>query len=392
VTRFLVSTTGDEFARRVRLAVTDQVDVRPALSAANAARFMMELSAGEIPEVVVFGPGVATDVALDVAGYLDQKHPGTVVVLATGVGPDEWLLAMRAGIREVAAPDAELADLRNLLQRAAATAATRRATLTPQVAEPRGRVIPVISPKGGTGKTTVATNLAVGLAKMAPQRTVIVDLDLQFGDVASALRLAPEQDLSAVLRAGDIDAMALKTFLTPHRTGVFALCAPDSPAVADSISGEDVSKLIGLLATQFRYVVVDTAPGLVETTLAVLDEATDVVMVCGMDVPSIRGVHKELAILDELGFDQFSRHLLLNFADRNSGLTVADVETVVGAGVDLVLPRSKAVPLSTNRGVPLLESGVRDNATKALQSLVGRFQVQLAKTGKHGPKHRALSR
>ena len=99
-----------------------------------------------------------------------------------------------------------------------------------------------------------------------------------------------------------------------------------------------------------------------------------------MDVPSIRGLAKELDILRELSLTRMTQHILVNFADRRSGLTVKDVETVIGTGVDVVLPRSKAVPLSTNRGVPLLQSGGRDAVAKELHRLVARFQPQLKKT------------
>lgn len=392
--RVLVSTTSDEFARRVRLAVGgDSVEPLPAISPSHAPRLMVQLAMGEAPDAVIFGPGVPTQAAFALAARIDEQLPGTSVVLANGAGPDEWLAAMRAGIRDVLAPDADVADLRIVLERAAAAAAARRRAAAPAAAgRLRGKVIPVASPKGGCGKTTVATNLAVGLAQLAPQQTVIVDLDLQFGDVGTALQLTPDQGLADALSVEHLDAMALKTFLMPHPSGLYALCAPDSPARADTITGDDVATLIGLLADEFRFVIVDTAPGLIEHTLAVFDQASDAVMVAGMDVPSIRGLAKELAILRELSLTRMTQHVLVNFADRRSGLTVKDVEAVIGTPVDIVLPRSKAVPLSTNRGVPLLQSGGRDPVAKQLHRLVARFQPQLKNSTGHEARHRAWSR
>ena len=404
---FVVSTTSDEFARRVRLAVGGD-SVRVLVAAPGQQRriadsdmsgricdpmgVVVQLTAAEMPDVLVFGPGVPTATALAVATFLDERYPGTSVVLATGVGPDEWLAAMQVGIRDVVDPDTNVADLRIVLERAAVAAIARGRAAAPAVGRLRGKVVPIASPKGGCGKTTVATNLAVGLAKLAPNETVIVDLDLQFGDVATALQLTPEHSLAAALSVEHLDAMALKTFLTPHPSGLYALCAPDSPARADTITGDDVATLIGLLADEFRFVIVDTAPGLIEHTLAVFDQASDAVMVAGMDVPSIRGLAKELAILSELSLTRMTQHVLVNFADRRSGLTVKDVEAVIGTGVDIVLPRSKAVPLSTNRGVPLLQSGGRDAAAQQLHRLVGRFQPQLKKSSGHAARHRAWAR
>ncbi|SDO20690.1 pilus assembly protein CpaE [Nakamurella panacisegetis] len=407
--RTVVMTTSAEFERRVRLAIgADSVESMDPGGAAgqpdghrragdpvviDAARLMVSLGVGEPPDVVVIGPDIPMAAALNIAAHIDQRHLPTSVVLANGVGPDEWLLAMQAGIRDVIAADAEVSDLRLVLDRAAsAAAAQRHAALTTGPGGSRGRVIPVVSPKGGCGKTTVASNLAVGLAALAPHQTVIVDLDLQFGDIATALQLAPEQGIAQAVAAKDLDAMALKTFLTPHSTGLYSLCAPQTPAECDVITGEDVGRLIDLLAQEFRYVVIDTAPGLTEHTLAVLDRASDAVLVCGMDVPSIRGLHKELSILHELSLDGMTQHVLCNFADRHSGLTVKDVEAVIGRGVDLVIPRSKAVPLSTNRGVPLLQSRTRDAVTKNLQQLVALFQPQLKKAAGRAPRHRAMAR
>jgi pilus assembly protein CpaE len=235
-------------------------------------------------------------------------------------------------------------------------------------------VISVVSPKGGVGKTTVATNLAVGLAGTAPQATVLVDLDLQFGDVASGLDLDPEYYLPAAVRGpAATDTMVLKTFLTLHETGLYVLCAPEVPVDADGITAEDVARLLRMLAAEFRYVVVDTAPGLSDHTLAAMDETTDLVLLTSMDVPGLRGLRKELDTLRELKLLERHTQVVVNFADPSSGLSRADVEATIGAPVDLMLPRSKAAPASVNLGVPLLQSGVRDPMTKQLRALVSCF-------------------
>ncbi|MCF4122811.1 AAA family ATPase [Antribacter sp. KLBMP9083] len=252
----------------------------------------------------------------------------------------------------------------------AATAADASQRRDP--AASRGRVVSVLSPKGGVGKTTVATNLAVGLAKAAPGSTVLVDLDVQFGDVASALNLAPQHSLADMVGdAASRDAMVLKTLLTQHETGLHVICGVDSPAAADGVTADDVSRLLATLAAEFRYVVVDTAPGLLEHTLAVLDQTTDPLLVTSMDVPGVRGLRKELETLDALGVG--SPFIALNLTDRHSGMSVADVEATIGTGVDLLLPRSRALAASVNLGVPLIQSGGRDVMTKRLRVLVDHY-------------------
>ena len=301
---------------------------------------------------------------------------------------------MRSGIRDLLPPSANVPEIRDALERASLAANGRRRVLRPVSETERytGRVITIASPKGGVGKTTVSTNLAIGLTAAAPQSTVLVDLDVQFGDVASALSLVPEYTLPDVVRGpASEDTMVLKTFLTQHPSGLYAVCGAESPAAGDTVRGEDVTRLLASLAREFRYVVVDTAPGLSEQTLAALDRATDVVMLTSMDVPGVRGLRKELDVLRELCMIPAGRHVVMNFADPKGGLSVRDVETTIGTGVDVVLPRSAAVPASTNQGVPLLQSG--SSATRWSRScsrLVSRFAATpLMKPGRYRAKHRA---
>jgi len=283
-----------------------------------------------------------------------------------------------------------------VLERAGRIAAGRRRALRPagEAGSSTGRVITVASPKGGVGKTTVSTNLAVGLARLAPQSTVLVDLDVQFGDVASALQLVPEYCLpDAVHGPASADPLILKTFLTQHSTGLYAVCGAESPAAGDNITAAQVTRLLATLAQEFRYVVVDTAPGLSEHTLAALESATDVVMVSSMDVPGVRGLRKELDVLEELALLPAGRHLVVNFADTKGGLSTVDVEKTLGTPLDVVLPRSRSVTLSTNVGVPLLQSGTRDPMTRELRKLVARFGVApVVKPGRRGARHRAGTR
>jgi len=207
-----------------------------------------------------------------------------------------------------------------------------------------------------------------------PNSTVLVDLDVQFGDVASALDLEPEHFLAdAVHGPARRDSMVLKTFLTQHRSGLYVICAPSSPAEADAITADDVTHLLDMLAAEFRHVVLDTAPGLSETTLAALDQTSDLVMLSSMDVPGVRGMRKELDTLDRIGQRFESRQIVMNLVDRRGLLSVEDVEATLGTGIDLLLPRSKAVLPSVNQGIPLLEVGGRDPMTKQLRRLVDRL-------------------
>ena len=378
MSRFLALTASADFERALAgaLGAPHELQVlEAALAGGIPADFLARNTGGPV-DVVVFGPGVNTGQMLSLAADLDRLYPDIVVVLAIAATAELMMAAMRAGIREIVAPDAPPAELRQALDRAAQTAAIRRPAVSTGANQQqgRGRVISVMSPKGGVGKTTVATNLAVGLAKAAPMGVVIVDLDLQFGDVASGLGLEPEYTMSdAVSGAASSDAMVLKAFLTPHPSGCYAMCAPRRPAEADLIKPAQVATLINQLSLEFEYVILDTTPGLGDVLLALLELATDGIWVCGMDLPSVRGLNHALEVLRQLDLVPPSNTVVLNFADRHSGLTVKDVEATIGLPVDILLPRSRTVPFSTNSGIPMLQNNRKDPAAKGLTSLVERI-------------------
>ena len=377
MTRVVLAAGSPELAARLRAVRVDLEVLPPGRLPSEPLRLFEQVRGGELPEVVVVGPTAPLQDALALTSLLAADWHGVSVVLAADPSAEEWPAVMRAGVCDVVAPDAEGADLRAVLDRAAQAALARRRVLRPvsDAGPGLGRVITVASPKGGVGKTTLSTNLAVGLSAAGPHSTVLVDLDVQFGDCASALGLVPEYTLPDVVHGPACeDSMVLKTFLTQHSSGLFAICGSESPAAGDTVTGEDVSRLLASLTRQFRYVVVDTAPGLSEQTLAALDQASDAVLISSMDVAGVRGLRKELDLLTELELVPAGRHIVLNYADRKHGLALADVEVALGTSADVVLPLSSAVPVSSNEGVPLLQRPQgREPVTKELRRLVDRF-------------------
>ncbi|MDP9887117.1 AAA family ATPase [Pseudarthrobacter enclensis] len=380
MSRFVLLSPNADFDQKLRAAVANglrgsvQTIASDILPAGPAELF--GLLNQEQPEVLIIGPDVPYEEALRFAKVFDVQLPGLSLVLVSDVQPEFLLHAMRAGVRDILSPQADAAEIRVLLERACQSFATRHRSPDAQQAEAntKGLVIGVFSPKGGVGKTTLATNIAIGLGQIAPMSVVIVDLDLQFGDVASGLYLNPEHTVTdAVTPAAAQDSLVLKAFLTVHPAGIYALCAPPNPVDADHITPDQVSRLLEQLAQEFQYVVVDTAPGMPEIGLAAMEQCTDVVWVSAMDIPSLRGLRSGLEVLRQLEIMPESRHVVLNMADNKTGLNVQDVESTIGAPVDVSVPRSRAVARSTNRGIPLLQESKKDPAVKSLRQLVERF-------------------
>ncbi|MCH1883726.1 AAA family ATPase [Agrococcus sp. ARC_14] len=361
---------------------------------ADPAHLLAQLQEQSLPDILVLDATRSPEDALALAARFDREVPGTAIVLI-GDADTLSLDAMRAGVRDVIDAGTGVEELRVALGRVAQSLAVHRAqpvdpvTAMPILQAP-GRVLSVLSPKGGAGKTTLATNLAVGLATATPGSVVLVDLDVQFGDVATALGISPEYTLDDVVHGASLhDPIALKTHLTLHPSGLSVICAPESPASADAISGDQVSALLSTLSTQFRYVVVDTAAGLGARTLAVLDHTTDPLLLSTFDVAGARGLAKEMATLRELGMLTNARQVVLNFADPKSGLSTQDVEATIRSKVDLTIPHSRAVSASLNMGVPLLQHKPRDPVSKQVGKLLAYYADAAAKRG--NGRHRAAA-
>lgn len=205
---------------------------------------------------------------------------------------------------------------------------------------------------------------------------VLVDLDLQFGDIASTLDLTPSNTMEDALKAeAAADNLVLKTMLTVHPANFYVLCGADSPAANDRVTGGQITRLLEQLSMQFSYIVVDTAGGLSEPTLAALEMTDDAVIVSTMDVACVRGVRKAVELLAELSLLPASRSLVLNLADNQSGMKVKDVEAVVGLPVDVVIPRSSEVQLAANHGTPImLHKKKAGPFAKAIRNLISHVE------------------
>ncbi|MCC2594134.1 AAA family ATPase [Tessaracoccus sp. OS52] len=365
MSRILLITSDPGVQQRFNEVVAQALDVLPSSVLGDPATVSQALA--NRPSILIVDATQDPEGALSLADWTREYH--RIPVILVGDQNDAWLAvrALRAGVVDVVDAAAPARDFRAAVERVP----VQQPLNGQQAQRQTGRVVTVASPKGGVGKTTVASNLAIGIAQQAHENTVIVDLDIHFGDVASALNLEPEYSLPDTTKAAAAgDALALKTFLTRHESGLFVVPGSDSPAAADAVSAEDIHNLLKLLAESFAYVVVDTSPGLTEHTLAALDATDHQVLVSSLDVPGIRGLRKEMETLTELGMLLPNRQVVINFADPARGLSLEDVEATLGSKINLAIPPTKLIPISVNQGVPLLHSHGTDKVTKSLRALV----------------------
>ncbi len=323
-------------------------------------------------DTVVLGPSVDGELAIDFADHMRASNP-TLGVVMVRRRIDAALLtqALRAGVREVVA-ERDLAGLGDAVRRSQKlTFALRNPgqTQVSQGAEPTGRLYTVFSPKGGAGKTTLAVNLGVALAGRG-YRTLVVDLDLAFGDVPISLGLRPEHDFHEVVALGErLDGAALDRLVTVHPSGLHVLAPPTDPGVNEQASVALVQRLLHVATMQYQYVIADTAPTLDERTITAMESSEAVFLLTTLDIPSLKNAKIAVETLRLVNFPTDRLRVVMNRSDSRVGLDLGEVERSLGVPVVGFIPSSRLVPATTNRGVPIVTEKPKHAVSTAIQSL-----------------------
>jgi len=324
------------------------------------------------PEVICIGSDLPQECALEMTRVIVQLSPAIEVVIVREPSASIWAQASRFGARDVVDPDATINEFVTAIDAAAQRAVSLRShmQLVSGKDQQLGKVIVVLSPKGGSGKTTVAVNIAEAIAQRAPERTVLIDLDCQFGDVATALGLEPERTLTDLGALSEMDQTAFKLFLTREVSGnLFVLPSSGTPDEADLIDESKAIDILKLARTDFDYVIVDTAAGIDERSLAAISEATDLLFVASMDVTSIRNLIKELDLLEKLGPSLQHRHFVLNRVDSSSGLKTKDIVDAVGLPISHTVEASPLVVQRANAGKAVVLTEPKSAVAKQLREI-----------------------
>ncbi|HZU73353.1 MAG TPA: P-loop NTPase [Acidimicrobiales bacterium] len=352
---------------------------------------MLDAGLAEHPGVVlVLGPSQSDEEILDRIGGIIRSRQGVGAVLVVQQSSAALLrTALRAGIDdavEMRAAEAELQDVvREISYRLSselASGSVERSVEAPRRSGKKGRITTVFSPKGGVGKSVVAVNLAAALARKSNDPVALIDLDLQFGDVAVMLRMAPNRNIvDAAASADRLDAVMAKSLLTrEQQTGVFVLPAPGEPALAGDVNPAAVSALFEALREMGAHVVVDTPTGLSDLVLHILADSDDVVFVVGMDIPSVKNARLGLQAFELLEIPLDRVMVVLNRADSKVHLAVRDVERTLQMKVDISLPSEALVPQSVNQGAAAVLTQPRSRFAGAVEQLAQLVKARAVST------------
>ena len=257
----------------------------------------------------------------------------------------------------------------------------------------RGRIVTVFSPKGGTGKTVTAVNLAAAVAKHANKRTLLLDLDLQFGDAAIMLGIEPDKTIhDLVVAPGELDSEKLAGYTTRHASGLDILPAPLRPEDAELVTESKLARLLEVARGSYDVIVVDTSPFFHGPMLATLDRTDELMLLCSLDVPTLKNLRLALQTLDLLSFPKQRVGIVLNRSNSKVGMKPNEVEGALGMKVRFEVPSDRAVPLAVNRGNPVVLAEENADVSKAIKSMAKELFLAPKEEGKKRRLLPALAR
>jgi pilus assembly protein CpaE len=372
--KILVLERAEELAEEIRAAAV-QIDPNTEIVACNRVGAVTDVLQQEGPFTVLFaGPSLASRSGLRRLAAIHEEIPATSILLGFVDRPDASLREIvQAGADDILRLPLDEDELTIALERAFDIGGRRLAGIAsrPQVgtapapaplgATTPARVFTVSSATGGCGKTFLATNMALFLARHTGQRVVLVDLDLQFGEVSTALRLRPNYTIYDALQRDGADSdfdfgEHLDEFLVEHEGGFSVLAAPKDPAEADRIGPADVTRILDVLRSHCDYLVVDTPAALTEVVLAAFDVSEHLFALATVDLPSVRNLGVFLQTLDKLRIPADNISLILNKAERDVGLDIGQITRLFSQGFKAILPYDRQVSRSINIGMPVLAS------------------------------------
>jgi len=360
LTFVVLSTDLDNF-KTIRAALTAQSGAQLLAGGTDIDQLQEEIVRLQ-PSAAIIALSENSGAALKLIERLTKECPSTAIISAAHNGSPEVILqSLRAGAREFLRLPISVDELRTVIDRVAAFAAT-------QIEKPKvqGKMVAVFSSKGGCGTSFVATNLAASAAA----RTVLVDLNLQAGDLPLFLGVDPKYSIADMVEnRAQLDESLIASFVTPYSSNLSLLAAPKQADSADEIEPQHVFTVLQRLREVYEYVVIDPQHTFDSITLAALDQCDEIVLVLTLDIPAIRSTQRALEIFDRLGYPRKKIRIVVNRWSKQIDLDLREVEKFLGEPVIGFIPSDYQVAVtSINLGQPLV---IADSNSKIAQEIRG---------------------
>ena len=330
----------------------------------------LRLARGLQPDLVLLElPAKGATPTMEFVKRIRMEFPGTGIILsAHDASPQLILSCIRAGAQEFVARPIDGAELDKAIEHVRQLSGVTLHNKT------RGRVISVLSSKGGIGATSITANLGIALSERTGSRVVLVDMSFPFGDLGVMLDAPARYSLTDALAEGAIEETKLRSVLVSSAAGVHLLNVAASPEVSEEITRRHMVELVGTLSTMFDYVLIDIGRQMDERTVEILELCDTVLLVSALDLPTIRNTVCFTGILSKLNIDRDKTHVLLNRYHKKSRLSLDDVETMIDRKVYWSIPNDYApMSMAIDRGVPAVKNEPRSKVSKSFVDLAERI-------------------
>ena len=379
---------------------------------ADGGQAAVNMAKKERPNVILMDINMPDMDGITATEIISNTVPDAPIIMMSVQGEQDYLRrSMLAGAREFLVKPFSADELINAIRHVHELEKVKRARyaqVAPQapapggpvaaapVARDTGEIIAFFSPKGGVGRTTIATNLAVALHQSTQKPVVLVDGSLPFGDIAVILNMSPKAKTIADLVGSfdNTDSDVLESVLVSHSTGIKVLLAPPTPESAELIKGEDIKRVLELLRERYAYIVVDTWPSYGEQVITMLDTSDVILTLMTLEITSLKNVRVFMEIAEKLGYDDNKVQLVANRNDSSGGIKASDVEASLARKIPhTIVSDGRTLVLAVNRGVPFVISHRDSQVAKdifALAQKVAAAEPAPAAAGKQAPTRGGL--
>lgn len=325
------------------------------------------------PHVILMDINMPDMDGITATEIISNTVPESPIIMMSVQGEQDYLRrSMLAGAREFLVKPFSADELINSIRHVHELEKVRRARYAPVALPPApggpalaaagretGKIITFFSPKGGVGRTTISTNLAVALHQITNKPVVLVDGSLPFGDIAVILNMSPKAktiaDLIGSFETADSDVV--ESILVQHSTGIKVLLAPPTPESTELITGAHMKHVLELLRERYAYIVVDTWPSFQEQVITMLDVADVILTLMTLEITSLKNVRVFMEVVEKLGYDEAKVQLVANRNDSSGGIKASDVEASLGRKIPhTIVSDGRTLVLAVNRGVPFVIS------------------------------------
>jgi pilus assembly protein CpaE len=361
------------------------------VASAEGGQQAVEFAKRDRPDVILMDINMPDMDGITATEIIANTVPESPIIMMSVQGEQDYLRrSMLAGAREFLVKPFSADELVNAIRhvheiekvkraryaQVAPVASAQTPSLTSALQPQRGKIITFFSPKGGVGRTTIATNLAVALHQSTGQPVALVDGSLPFGDIAVILNMSPKAKTIADLVGSfdQVDAEVLESVLVPHSTGIKVLLAPPTPEAAELITGANIKRVLETLRQSYAYVVVDTWPSFQEQVLTMLDVADVILTLMTLEITSLKNVRVFMEIAEKLGYDDHKVQLVANRNDSSGGIKASDVEASLARKIPhTIVSDGRALVLAVNRGVPFVISHRDSQVAKDIFTLADKL-------------------